>query len=284
MSDPGPNRAGRSFRLTGAAGRSWLLMKQNYWFLVAVSTVYVAAMGGLTWILDALGSGEVLGIAVGVLIMTPLWSGVVLTGARLARNERADWRDVMAGFARLGPVITVAVVFALLHALLQIAANVSDFGIEAAMSGRLASGPGDAAAGAAGTLMFLIAVLARVVAEIRLWPATVVCIDPRFDEVRPVEAVISAWVYTRGQFWRLLGAGVTIGLVVFGSVLLAGIGVILLGMPLAICAWGVVYARLIDAQDRAVCPACGAGLRTPGGDRCPACGTDQSDGGRPALT
>ena len=63
------------------------------------------------------------------------------------------------------------------------------------------------------------------------------------DDAGPIDAIIYSWRMARGKRWSMLGVSIIAGLIMLGSLMLCGIGV-LFGGPFAILLFGALYLAI----------------------------------------
>lgn len=68
------------------------------------------------------------------------------------------------------------------------------------------------------------------------------------DDAGPIEAILYSWRIARGRRWRIIGVGLLAGLIVMGSAMLCGIG-LLFGAPFAALLFGALYLALRRGAD-----------------------------------
>lgn len=68
------------------------------------------------------------------------------------------------------------------------------------------------------------------------------------DDAGPIEAILHSWRIARGRRWRIIGIGLLAGLIVMGSAMLCGVG-LLFGAPLATLLFGALYLALRQGAD-----------------------------------
>ena len=68
------------------------------------------------------------------------------------------------------------------------------------------------------------------------------------DDAGPIEAILYSWRIARGRRWRIIGVGLLAGLIVMGSAMLCGIG-LLFGAPLSALLFGALYLALRQGAD-----------------------------------
>jgi len=68
------------------------------------------------------------------------------------------------------------------------------------------------------------------------------------DDAGPIDAVLYSWRIARGKRWMIIGVGLLAGLIVAGSAMLCGIG-LLFGAPLSALLFGALYLALRDGAD-----------------------------------
>ena len=68
------------------------------------------------------------------------------------------------------------------------------------------------------------------------------------DDAGPIDAILYSWRIARGRRWRIIGVALLAGLIVMGSAMLCGIG-LLFGAPLATLLFGALYLALRQGAD-----------------------------------
>jgi hypothetical protein len=68
------------------------------------------------------------------------------------------------------------------------------------------------------------------------------------DDAGPIEAILCSWRIARGKRWRIIGVGLLAGLIVVGSAMLCGIG-LLFGAPMSTLLFGALYLALRSGAD-----------------------------------
>lgn len=68
------------------------------------------------------------------------------------------------------------------------------------------------------------------------------------DDAGPIQAIVHSWQIARGKRWRIIGVGLLAMLIVTGSSMLCGIG-LLFGAPLAFLLFGALYLGLRNGAD-----------------------------------
>ena len=68
------------------------------------------------------------------------------------------------------------------------------------------------------------------------------------DDAGPIDAVLYSWRIARGKRWKIIGVGLLAILIVMGSSMLCGIG-LLFGAPLSSLLFGALYLALRDGAD-----------------------------------
>jgi hypothetical protein len=68
------------------------------------------------------------------------------------------------------------------------------------------------------------------------------------DDAGPIDAILYSWRIARGRRWRIIGVGLLAGLILIGSAMLCGIG-LLFGAPLATLLFGALYLGLRNGAD-----------------------------------
>jgi hypothetical protein len=68
------------------------------------------------------------------------------------------------------------------------------------------------------------------------------------DDAGPIDAILYSWRIAHGRRWRIIGVGLLAGLIVMGSAMLCGIG-LLFGAPLSTLLFGALYLALRKDAD-----------------------------------
>lgn len=68
------------------------------------------------------------------------------------------------------------------------------------------------------------------------------------DDAGPIDAIVHSWRIARGKRWRIIGVGLLAILILWGSVMFCGVG-LLFGAPLAILLFGALYLGLRNGAD-----------------------------------
>ncbi|HVU62327.1 MAG TPA: hypothetical protein VHC70_00010 [Phycisphaerales bacterium] len=270
----GPSIADRvqTWRLDtqGLWSESWQLMKREYGVLVGASALLV--------LVEAIAIGANLGLRLGlfgqipaVLLLSPLSAGLYMMGVRVARGSRARIEDLFAAFGRYWTVVAISIVVTVASLVATLPIKISD-----ALDPRHES----PVLGCGSSLIVLFVCVPLVFfLTIRLWLASVVCLDDRVGKPGVRDSLLLSWVVGGQSFWPMLGVAFTMGLIMIGSILLVGVGIILLGAPLITCAFGVMYTRIVDSMPRPRCPDCGCDLSGSESVVCPVCGGKGSGSG-----
>jgi hypothetical protein len=68
------------------------------------------------------------------------------------------------------------------------------------------------------------------------------------DDAGPIDAVLYSWRIARGKRWKIIGVGLLAFLILMGSGMLCGVG-LLFGAPLSSLLFGALYLALRDGAD-----------------------------------
>jgi hypothetical protein len=96
-----------------------------------------------------------------------------------------------------------------------------------------------------------------------------------------MHALRLSWERTKPFAWTLVGVVLVCWVLAAASILLLGIGLFLVGIPLAYAVSAGVYIRLFPRESGSICRECGYDLLGLHADVCPECGTPASP--RPAV-
>lgn len=68
------------------------------------------------------------------------------------------------------------------------------------------------------------------------------------DDAGPIEAIVYSWRIAHGKRWRIIAVGLLAGLIVVGSAMLCGIGLVF-GAPMSTLLFGALYLALRSGAD-----------------------------------
>jgi hypothetical protein len=249
---------------------AWALMTREYAVLVVAGAVNalvsVALVGG--GILLKLG---ILAQIPALLILTPLSTGVWMLGVRAARGNRIAVGEMFAGFGRYWTVVGIGLV-------VQIAGLIISLPMYLFMWLQLTNR--SVGLGCAFTAVELFVLLPMIIyVSIRLWIAPLLCLDERVGKPGVGLSLVSSWAIGGQSFWPMVGVYIVMGFIMLGTFVLAGVGLIFLGMPLVVSAFGVMYTRVVDSVPRPRCPDCGCDLSASQTLVCPVCGVKGAGAG-----
>jgi hypothetical protein len=262
-SPPTPNRPVETWRLDSAGiwHDAWSLMKRHYTVLVLAGLILAGA--GLFCFLAHKVIGDFVYIP-STLLFSPLYVGFLWIGVRLARGGSAAIGDLFEPFHRYWTVLAIVLLENAILYIIQIPSQL----LIAQSHGNINSAPWCSAT--AYSLFILLPL--ELFFSIRLWCAPIVCLDERLGKPGFTMSLATSWAVGRQSFWPLLGMAIATGLMLLGTLLLAGVGLVLLGLPLYACVFGVVYVRIMDSVPRVRCRECGCDLSASQTLVCPVCG------------
>lgn len=205
-----------------------------------------------------------------LLFLMPLMSGVMLAGSDACRRVVQDaWRARLAldaqrvpmlgaGFSRYGStlgtwlLVILAVVLASIP--MGIVGGCAGVVMATQQAGAATAGGGPAVAlkleGWSKAVMIAIYVVGSLPAAwvmMRLLPAAMMVADPRLAKPGAFDSLRWSWASTAGAGMqlRLLATAIVTALGVAASLLLLGVGLVLVGLPWAWCVWGAIYEELM---------------------------------------
>ncbi|MHC4428452.1 MAG: hypothetical protein ACYS0D_07585 [Planctomycetota bacterium] len=194
--------------------------------------------------------GGLFGLTLSLLFFAPLNAGVALVGVHAYRGERLCISEMFAGFRRFFTVLAVNVLTMLV--------------IGACMLPMIAGFAGSVLLANGSPSLALVQILAGVAISlvlcistgIRLSFSMLACLDPTQNGPGPIESMRLSWMLTSRIVPHLLVVYLLVGLIVLSSLLMLGIGFILVGQPLALGMVGAAYALAVgrpgsDAEDAA---------------------------------
>ena len=252
----GPPGGRGLFTLGGAIVGGCDALVAGYGVLVAVAVIVVGVQIALAVGQElveivgttAVGAGGqvaagVMGLCLSVFFMCPLNAGVMLLGVHAHRGEPLHISEMFAGFRRYFAVLVIY----LLNFLLMVACMLP------MLLGMVASALLVERIPFIGIALLLVgAVVSLVLAVsvgVRLSFSFLACLDPRQKGPGPWESMCLSWRLTRPIVWRLALLYVLISLVALSSILMFGIGYVLVGWPLSIAMLGAAYALTVERPE-----------------------------------
>ena len=248
------------FSFGNAFSQGWGAVRGRYIVLLEASVLYTIGQV-VSVIAQLLLDGDEAGwsarglltqavISIGIAI--PTGAGFIWMGALAQREGPVPVMTFFAGYRRLASLVRVwllqaaALFAAMLPALGMTFLLVADLAFDLGLNTNAIQG------GALGRAVlfsswFLCAGLA-IWLSARLVFAQLVCLDPDAPETGAVACLAESWHRTRGSALPLSLMLIAIGLATALSILLFGIGLLLLGMPFSIGVLGAAYHQLITTQ------------------------------------
>lgn len=251
---PIPITVGEAFTLGMAA------LKDRYGLLLGAGVIYL---------LITLGAGSVVGPLAKV-FLAPIYIGIGWVGVRAARGDNAQLADLFTPFREYWPLVAInSLVFLLLLSCLVPGGLgvLAAIGIPA-LDGHLVL------AWIVSTPLVIVSLVAALFVAGRLNMAGYIYMESPPATRTIYGSLESAWRLTSQSRWTLAGIIILLLLIAAASSLLLGIGVVFIGIPIAVAVHGAAYALLTEGLrgPTGLCAACGydlAGLNT---DTCPECG------------
>lgn len=206
--------------------------------------------------------------------VTPLDVGTRLHLARLDRGEPSNATRAFEAFgSRYGPllgaqlIINIGATLAMIPAILALV-----LGVVGIANGR----GGVLAAGIAGVVIGVAMLLGAMLVYARVQFAPILLFDAPEGTCDFSHGFRLSWQRTRPYAWRLLGLAIVCTIVTLASILLLGIGLFLVGIPLAYAVSAGAYNLIFPNTVTGLCVKCGYDLRGTPGQPCPECGTAAS--------
>ena len=223
------------------------LLTSNYGLMLGASIALLLMYGALaviTGIIDEMLVGpnawvSPVSMASQVFVQAPLGVGVGAIAVLRYRDGAGSFDDILIGFRRYWPVVGVSLLVSMLTwVILIVGGAVVGFGaaLFAAVSIPAAIGVGVVL----GICLFVL----LVYVSIRLWFATLLCVDPRGSHPGPVDAIKLSWYLTSGYVFKLWITSVILGLIAIACVLLLVLPFLFYTMPLFACVFGVMYVLI----------------------------------------
>lgn len=195
-------------------------------------------------------AGFVIAQLVGFLVQWPTMAGAGVAALRAQRGHANDFKSLLSGFKRFTSVVTAQFLLTVLAFGVWIPVVVLAFGAFEGMLAGSGSMPDfsrinlPAAIGAA-----LVSTLLNFWITARLGQAAMRAADPDEPPIGGVEALRYSFALTRGHTLTAIGMLILVSTVTVLSVLLCCIGVLLVGMPLALALQAGFYRALRREPD-----------------------------------
>lgn len=207
-----------------------------------------------------------------ILVGTPLTLGPAYVAVRIYRGQHTSVGDVFVGFSRWVPVVCVG-----------LAIQAAVIAMSAAMGVTVTAAATSASPGVilTGAIFALVCVALLIWVSIRLYFATLICVDPEGPRPSPIECLSTSWNMTSGHTLPLLGVALLMTVIATLTAVCLIIPLLLYGGPIFAAAAAAAYAfachesgiiPLAPYDDN--CPHCGYDLSATDTPRCPECGRD----------
>lgn len=261
------------FRATERFSVAWKFLWAN-WGLIAGAVL-------LAWVIQLVVSVIPFIGGIAGLFLAPLMTAASYQAVLAFRGQPAKAGDIFQVF---GPKYWQVFVVTLLYNLgVAVAVIPMVVGIVLFAAGASQGGPVGAALIAIGIGAFLLAMVGMLYVQARLMHAPLLIYDAPAGSLDMIESLKMSWNRTGPFAWSLLGFLLLMALVAMGSILLLGVGLLLIGIPFAMACTAVAYCTLFP-QASPLCPKCGYDLSRIGGPRCPECGWEPTvPGAGPAV-
>ncbi|MCE7974401.1 MAG: hypothetical protein DYG92_08805 [Leptolyngbya sp. PLA1] len=249
------------FRATERFAVAWSFLWAN-WGLITGAVL-------LAWVIQLVVSFIPFIGGIAGLFLAPLMTAAGYQAVLTFRGQPAKAGDIFQVF---GPKYWQVFVVTLLYNLCFMVAVVPLlvggvlFAIGASQGGAVG-----AAMIALGCAVFLVSMIGMMYIQARLMHAPLLIYDAPAGSLDMIECLKMSWGRTGPFAWSLVGFLLLMALVAMGSILLLGIGLLLVGIPFAVACTAVAYCTLFP-QSSPLCPKCGYDLSRIGGPRCPECG------------
>ena len=273
---PGSMRRPYGFGLALSMGWTSFTTRWPKWMVLALVWLAITVVTGLPqWIPQMLGSmasdsdsydvrrmggiltgvGGCIGVILQLLVGLPMFAGLIYAGAEI-HEGRGSVGDIFQGFRRYGQALLAGLLLGCVYLACAVVAMIPMllFVGTAAFARGVAANATAALLVGASVMMVLVLVLFALIL-MRVLHAPVIAIDPRFGDIGVLEAFRVSWRNTAGLGLSMLVLLIVVGLLAIASILLACIGYILVGVPLAVSVFGAMY--VLVQRNRIGAPAVG---------------------------
>ncbi len=266
------------YSFTNVWGQSWALYKKSWTILSAACVIYFLAnipaqavnilrlfaqsgepkpepTPATAAILGGLGCFSAVWA---IFVILPIAGGLYWMGTRASRAETPTLSDILQGYRRfpalIGAFVLLCVVLTipvLLALMVSLAIVYLGIGFEVFKDGVQRTDFDDCsraaiALGALWTLACLVVMYWIAIRTVFVW---LIVTDESLGKVGPVRAIELSWRITRGNALSLFGLFMTIGIMLYATLLCCVLPILFVGMPLAFTQFGVAY-NLLLSQDR----------------------------------
>ena len=183
--------------------------------------------------------GGLFGLTLSLLFFAPLNAGVALVGVHAYRGERLCISEMFAGFRRFFTVLAVDLLSIAVIAVCMLPLVAGIAGSVLLANGSPSLALVQVLAGTA------LSVVLCILMGVRLSFAMLACLDPTQDDPGPIESMRRSWRLTSSIVPHLCVIYMLVALIVISSVLMLGVGFILVGQPLALGMVGAAYALAV---------------------------------------
>lgn len=251
------------------------IFQRRYGSLTGASAMWVFAWLATSAIQQALAvmlappfgqlAAFIVGSVLQLLVLAPIMAGVLMMAAHAARGREIRVANAFAAYARLETIIAITI----FTTLLGLAVSLPVVAAVAVLN----ANPGAAPAILGVLLGGIITLAGYVLILSRLGFAIVVALDPAWLAPGPLESLKLSWRITDRAYWPFLAVWITSALACAFSILMFGIGIVLVGFPLMMAVQGAAYALLVAGERPERCARCGCSLKGLPSRTCPECQT-----------
>lgn len=252
---------GRSFSFSMAWDLTVELFKAHWALLLGVSALayFILFLASLLPFVGAFAG----------VFLAPLTPGVVWVGVRAFRGERAEFGDMFAGFRTYWPQVAIGLLTTLILYLPMVAVIVGIVVLVGILRGQL----GTAGTIALAVVLGLPALLMLIALWWRLAFAGLLYMEMPPRDRGIFDALGKSWRGMRDAGWEPIWFLMVVSFVSVLTVLLLGVGLILVGLPLMLAAATVTYASVFGVpNDGSRCKVCGYQVKGLASPVCPECG------------
>lgn len=227
----------------------------------------------LAWVVQLVVSFVPFVGGIASLFVAPLMAAAQFQAVKVIRGDRTEVGEI---FRIFGPNYWPIFLVVLLTNLSMIVAVIPGvIGVVLFAVGVNAGGFGGTLATGAGVVMLVLGMLVGLYVYGRLMFSVFLMFDAPPGSLEFIDAMKLSWARSTPFAWSILGLLILSSLALVASVLLLGVGLLLVGVPLQAALMAAAYHTLLPRTGGRACTRCGYDLSHLPLGPCPECGTYQ---------